>query len=83
LLFHLSEKHQHSQKEHGRGIAAHPPQVWKSSADITAQHRALYYRNEVFYCMEEIRKLVDAAELIVGTKYWPYPSYGDMMFSEE
>ena len=48
-----------------------------------AQHRALYYRNEVFYCMEEIRKLVDAAELIVGTKYWPYPSYGDMMFSEE
>ena len=49
----------------------------------TAQNRALYYRNEIFAAMTRLRTLVDSAELSVGSEYWPYPSYGEMLFSEE
>ena len=31
--------------------------------------------------MEELRKDVDALEMITASKYWPYPSYGDILFS--
>ena len=30
--------------------------------------------------MDELRKAVDEAEVIVGSQYWPYPSYADMLF---
>ena len=49
----------------------------------TAQSRALYYRNNVNAMMNRLRTLVDYAELSVSTKYWPYPSYGEMLFSED
>ena len=31
--------------------------------------------------MEEIRAIVDKAELIVDKKYWPFISYGDLLYS--
>lgn len=49
----------------------------------SGQTRALYYCNEILPLMGSLRSLADRAELIVGSKYWPYPSYGDMLFSEE
>ena len=49
----------------------------------TLQNRALYYRSNIFTAIEQLRSKVDSAELIMGTKYWPYPSYGDMLFSED
>jgi len=39
------------------------------------------YRKYVFNAMEELRKDVDALEMITASKYWPYPSYGDILFS--
>ena len=30
--------------------------------------------------MNSLRKVVDEAEVIVGRKYWPYPTYADMLF---
>lgn len=30
--------------------------------------------------MDALRKVVDEAEVIVGSQYWPYPSYADMLF---
>lgn len=30
--------------------------------------------------MNDLRKAVDEAEIIVGAQYWPYPSYADMLF---
>ena len=49
----------------------------------SGQTRALYYCNEILGLMGSLRTLADRAELIVGSKFWPYPSYGDMLFSEE
>ena len=39
------------------------------------------YRKYVFNAMEELRKDVDALEMITASKQWPYPSYGDILFS--
>lgn len=38
------------------------------------------YKNEVLSLMEEIRKLSDSAETLISREYWPYPSYGDLLF---
>jgi glutamine synthetase len=43
--------------------------------------RAKYYRYTVFEAMIELRCMVDQLEMCVAKKYWPYPSYGDMLFS--
>ena len=60
----------------------------KLSADIDkavgfdgVQEEANYYRNVIFTQMETTRKVADEIEILVGTKYWPYPTYGDILFS--
>lgn len=42
---------------------------------------ANYYRNTVFAEMEETRAIADEIESLVGEKYWPYPTYGELLFS--
>lgn len=43
--------------------------------------RAIHSRDAILSAMDALRKDVDAAELLVGAKHWPYPTYGDMLFS--
>jgi glutamine synthetase len=42
---------------------------------------AKYYRSTVFAQMESTRKPADKIESLVGSKYWPYPTYGELLFS--
>lgn len=42
---------------------------------------AKYIRSVVFEDMEATRKTADEIESLVGSKYWPYPTYGDILFS--
>ena len=42
---------------------------------------AMMYKNLIIPAMESIRADVDEAESITSAKYWPYPSYGDLLFS--
>ncbi len=42
---------------------------------------AKYYRSTVFALMEDTRATADEIESLVGEKYWPYPTYGDLLFS--
>ena len=39
------------------------------------------FKDIILPAMEEIRADVDAAESITAAEYWPYPSYGDILFS--
>ena len=41
---------------------------------------AMYYRKTVFELMNELRAIGDAMETKTSAKYWPYPSYGDILF---
>ena len=38
------------------------------------------FRDIIIPLMEEIRVAVDEAETITCAEYWPYPSYGDLLF---
>ncbi len=41
---------------------------------------AQYYRETVLALMDELRALGDAMEKKTAAKYWPYPSYGELLF---
>ena len=41
---------------------------------------AKYYRNTVFALMDELRQIGDAMEQRTSAKFWPYPSYGEILF---
>jgi len=51
----------------------------KEERSITEQAR--FYRDKVFAAMVELRLDVDGLETFVAKKYWPYPSYGQILYS--
>lgn len=42
---------------------------------------ARYYREIVFSAMQSLRAVADEIEMLVGKDYWPYPTYGELLFS--
>ena len=46
--------------------------------DITVL--AAFYKDEVLAAMDELRAAVDKAETLTSADYWPYPSYGELLF---
>lgn len=43
--------------------------------------RATAYHDIVLRLMNDIRKFADSAEAVVSMEDWPYPSYGELLFS--
>ncbi|MBQ2347842.1 MAG: glutamine synthetase III [Clostridia bacterium] len=41
---------------------------------------AMYYRKTVFELMNELRAIGDTMEQKTSAQYWPYPSYGEILF---
>ena len=39
-----------------------------------------YCKNEVINAMTELRAIADELESITAKKYWPFPTYGDLLF---
>ena len=46
-----------------------------------ALDEAAYFRNTVFAQMAETRAVADALEPLIGSRYLPYPTYGELLFS--
>ncbi len=42
---------------------------------------ALYYHDTVFAAMQELRAVADELEVNTAESYWPFPTYGDLLFS--
>ncbi len=42
---------------------------------------AAYFRENVFAKMQELRAVGDSMETETATKYWPFPTYTDLLFS--
>ena len=42
--------------------------------------RALFYGEEVFNAMNELRAVGDEMEVSTAAEYWPYPSYGELLY---
>jgi glutamine synthetase len=51
----------------------------KEEREILAQ--AAFYREKIFTAMSELRLIVDELETFVAKKYWPIPSYAEMLYS--
>jgi glutamine synthetase len=42
---------------------------------------ATFFHDEVLSLMEQIRSAVNEAEVLIPAKYWPYPTYSQLLFS--
>ena len=42
---------------------------------------AVYFKDEIIPVMKELRKLCDSMEENTSSEYWPYPDYGQILFS--
>jgi glutamine synthetase len=42
--------------------------------------RASYMRDRVIPAMAELRAVADQLEMLTASDYWPYPTYGDMLY---
>ena len=52
------------------------------SMDIAKiEDQSFFLKDKVLGKMEAIRDIVDGLELIVGKEYWPFISYGDLLYS--
>ncbi len=47
-------------------------------SDVTEQSYVI--RDKVLPKMSELRAVADEAETVTAAKYWPYPTYGDLLF---
>ena len=41
---------------------------------------AKYYQDVVLESMNDLRKTVDELETLVSKKYWPFPTYEDLLY---
>lgn len=51
----------------------------KNITDI--REEAAYYKDNVFISMQEIRAVADEIESLVGEEYWPFPTYGSLLYN--
>ena len=47
----------------------------------TTLEQACFYKDTVISAMRDLRMVVDEMESHCAASYWPYPSYGDILFS--
>ena len=50
----------------------------KTISDVTKQ--AMFIRDELLPKMSQLRAAADEAEIMTAETYWPFPSYGDLLF---
>jgi len=43
--------------------------------------KACFFKDTVLTKMEELREIADELEATVSRKHWPFPTYGDLLFS--
>jgi len=52
-----------------------------ADAVTDALEHAIYYREQVFSVMGDLRTVVDELESIVASKHWPLPTYFELLYS--
>ena len=56
-------------------------EVTEKASDITeGKEQATYFRDVVKVAMDELRAPADKLEMSVDKEFWPFPSYGDLLF---
>ena len=52
----------------------------RAAAITDSEALSLHNRDAILASMQALRAVVDETELMVPSSYWPYPSYGDLLF---
>ncbi len=52
-----------------------------AKAIVGAAESAMYFKESVLAAMQELRAVADEMESNMSAKAWPYPSYGNLLFS--
>ena len=52
-----------------------------SAGEFKSAEQAKYFHDMVIPAMNELRLVGDELETLTAEEYWPFPSYGEMMFS--
>jgi glutamine synthetase len=55
--------------------------ILEAKDDIDIVDLAAFYRDKVFHAMSELRLTADELETLVAKKYWPLPSYAELLYS--
>ncbi len=55
--------------------------IMESASIAGCEELSCFCRDKIFATMSELRIYVDEMETITSAKYWPYPTYGAMLFS--
>ncbi len=55
--------------------------VEKASSMEDCLELATFHREAIFEDMNALREVVDALEVLVPSEMWPYPTYGDLLYS--
>jgi glutamine synthetase len=53
----------------------------KAPAAAGGLESALYYRSQINDRTEKLRSVLNELEALTAQRYWPYPTYGDILFS--
>ncbi len=62
------------------GVKALNVALEKAEALTDVTTLAFHYKDEVLGKMQVLRKAVDGLERIVSADYWPFPTYGELLF---
>ena len=52
-----------------------------SASGADSSKISMFYREKVFAAMGELRACADELEVITPKEMWPFPSYGDLLYS--
>jgi GTP-binding protein YchF len=55
--------------------------VEKCNKTIDYKENAFFIKDEMLSCMAKLRASADKAETLTNETYWPYPSYGKLLFN--
>ncbi len=65
----------------GRAVDVLDEAIMRSNDIASCEDLSNFCRDKIFATMSELRIYVDEMETITSGKYWPYPTYGEMLFS--
>jgi len=52
-----------------------------ASSKLDIMEKGIAVKENVIPCMQALRCISDEAETLVGSNYWPFPTYGQLLFS--
>jgi len=55
--------------------------ILETKEDRAILAQATFYRDKVFTAISELRLVVDELETLVARKYWPFPTYAELLYS--